>query len=213
MCIRDRISTAEARLGRTMSLWVAITAVLGLVVGFVLIGPDSDGYSEQWGLLNGVVNFASNFAEVAMVIFAIKLFNIDDNPLLKLLSYITIVGVSISVTMSISPAAHAAGGWTGSSSFSPTEIGDIEGAVTYGTWFVFPVWVLLVSLKERGGNLLPSWGSMAGIGASALILVVNLGFLLSLLPDTIVPFIWIVGGVILYPTFAIGVSRAFASKV
>ncbi len=37
------ISTAEARLGRTMSLWVAITAVLGLVVGFVLIGPDSDG--------------------------------------------------------------------------------------------------------------------------------------------------------------------------
>ena len=207
------ISTAEARLGRTMSLWVAITAVLGLVVGFVLIGPDSDGYSEQWGLLNGVVNFASNFAEVAMVIFAIKLFNIDDNPLLKLLSYITIVGVSISVTMSISPAAHAAGGWTGSSSFSPTEIGDIEGAVTYGTWFVFPVWVLLVSLKERGGNLLPSWGSMAGIGASALILVVNLGFLLSLLPDTIVPFIWIVGGVILYPTFAIGVSRAFASKV
>ena len=206
------ISTAEARLGRTMSLWVAITAVLGLVVGFVLIGPDSDGYSEQWGLLNGVVNFASNFAEVAMVIFAIKLFNIDDNPLLKLLSYITIVGVSISVTMSISPAAHAAGGWTGSS-FSPTQIGDIEGAVTYGTWFVFPVWVLLVSLKERGGNLLPSWGSMAGIGASTLILVVNFGFLLSLLPDTIVPFISIVGGVILYPTFAIGVSRAFASKV
>ena len=78
------ISTAEARLGRTMSLWVAITAILSLVVGFVLIGPDADGYSEQWGLLNGVVNFASNFAQVAMVIFAIKLFNIDDNPLLKL---------------------------------------------------------------------------------------------------------------------------------
>ena len=206
------ISSAEARLGRSMSTLVAITAILGLVVGVVLIGPDATGYSEQWGLLNGVVNFASNFAQVAMVIFAIKLFNIDDNPLLKLLSYITIVGVSISVIMSISPAAHAAGGWTGDS-FTPTEIGEMEGAVTYGTWFVFPVWVLLVSLKERGGNLLPSWGSMAGIGASALILVVNLGFLLSLLPDTIVPFIWIVGGVILYPTFAIGVSRAFASKV
>ena len=212
------ISTAEARLGRTMSLWVVITAILSLVVGFVLIGPDSDGYSEQWGLLNGVVNFASNFAQVAMVIFAIKLFNIDDNPLLKLLSYITIVGVTISVIMSISPAAHAAGGWTGDSfSFSPTQIGDMEGAVTYGTWFVFPVWVLLVSLKERGGDLLPSWGSMAGIGASALILVVNFVFLLSLLDDsvieTIIPFIWIIGGVILYPTFAFGVSRAFASKM
>ena len=209
------ISTAEARLGRTMSIWVVITAILGLVVGFVLIGPDGDGYSEQWGLLNGVVDFASNFAQVAMLIFAIKLFNIDDNPLLKLLSYISIVGVSISVIMSISPAAHAAGGWTGSS-FSPTQIGDMEGAVTYGTWFVFPVWVLLVSLKERGGNLLPSWGSMAGIGASALILVVNFVFLLNLLDDnlieTVIPFIWIIGGVILYPTFALGVSRAFASK-
>ena len=211
------LSTAEARLGRTMSIWVVITAILSLVVGFVLIGPDTDGYNEQWGLLNGVVNFASNFAQVAMLIFAIKLFNIDDNPLLKLLSYISIVGVSISVIMSISPAAHAAGGWTGSSSFSPTQIGDMEGAVTYGTWFVFPVWVLLVSLKERGGNLLPSWGSMAGIGASALILVVNFVFLLNLLDDnlteTIIPFVWIVGGVILYPTFAFGVSKAFESKI
>ncbi|MBS60413.1 MAG: hypothetical protein CL606_03780 [Anaerolineaceae bacterium] len=210
------ISSAEARLGRTMSIWVVITAILSLVVGFVLIGPDTDGYSEQWGLLNGVVNFASNFAQVAMLIFAIKLFNIDDDPFLKLLSYITIVGVSISVIMSISPAAHAAGGWTGDS-FTPTEIGEMEGAVTYGTWFVFPVWVLLVSLKERGGNLLPSWGSMAGIGASALILVVNFVFLLSLLDDnlteTIIPFVWIVGGVILYPTFAFGVSKAFESKI
>ncbi len=163
------------------------------------------------------MSFASDFAQVAMVIFAIKLFNIDDNPLLNLLSYITIVGVSISVIMSISPAAHAAGGWTGSSSFSPTQIGDMEGAVTYGTWFVFPVWVLLVSLKERGGNLLPSWGSMAGIGASLLILVVNFVFLLNLLDDnlieTIIPFIWIIGGVILFPTFAFGVSKAFESKI
>ena len=206
------ISTAEAKLGRNMSLWVAITAILSLVIGIVLIGPDSVGYSKQWGLLNGVVNFASNFAQVAMVIFAIKLFNIDDNPLLKLLSYITIVGVSISVIMSISPAAHAAGGWTGDS-FSPTQVQDMDGAITYGTWFVFPVWVLLVSLNERGGNLLPSWGSMAGIGASVLILVVNLGFLLSLLPESITIGVWILGGVILYPTFAFGVSRAFASKI
>ena len=206
------ISAAEARLGRNMSLWVAITAILSLVIGIVLIGPDSVGYSKQWGLLNGVVNFASAFAQVAMVIFAIKLFNIDDNPLLKLLSYITIVGVSISVIMSISPAAHAAGGWTGDT-FSPTQVQDMDGAITYGTWFVFPVWVLLVSLKERGGNLLPSWGSMAGIGASVLILVVNLGFLLSLLPESITIGVWILGGVILYPTFAFGVSRAFASKI
>jgi hypothetical protein len=206
------ISAAEARLGRNMSLWVAITAILSLVIGIVLIGPDSVGYSKQWGLLNGVVNFASVFAQVAMVIFAIKLFDIDDNPLLKLLSYITIVGVSISVIMSISPAAHAAGGWTGDT-FSPTQVQDMDGAITYGTWFVFPVWVLLVSLKERGGNLLPSWGSMAGIGASVLILVVNLGFLLSLLPESITIGVWILGGVILYPTFAFGVSRAFASKI
>ena len=206
------ISTAEARLGRNMSLWVAITAILSLVVGIVLIGPDSDGYNDQWGLLNGVVNFASNFAQVAMVIFAIKLFNIDDNPLLKVLSYITIVGVIISLIMSISPAAHAAGGWTGSS-FSPTEVQDMDGAITYGTWFVFPVWVLLVSLNERGGNLLPSWGSIAGIGASVLIILVNLGFLLNLLPESITIAVWVIGGVILYPTFAFGVSRAFASKV
>ncbi len=54
---------------------------------------------------------------------------------------------------------------------------------------------------------------MAGIGASVLILVVNLGFLLSLLPESITIGVWILAGVILYPTFAFGVSRAFASKI
>ena len=72
--------------------------------------------------------------------------------------------------------------------------------------------MFLVPLQLTG-NLLPSWGSMAGIGASVLILVVNLGFLLSLLPESITIGVWILGGVILYPTFSFGVSRAFASKI
>ncbi|HCU99154.1 MAG TPA: hypothetical protein DGM69_07405 [Chloroflexi bacterium] len=206
------ITTAEARLGRNMAILVVATAILQLLIGFVLIGPDTEGYSNDWGLLNGVVTFANSFGQVAVLIFAMKLFDMDNNPLLRLLGTIAIIGTTISTTIAISPAAHAAGGWTGTS-FTPTQILDMDGAITYGTWFVFPVWVLLVSLQERGGNVLPSWGSLAGIGASILILVVNLGFLFSLLPETIVPFVWIVGGVILYPTFVFGMSRAFASKI
>tara|TARA_Y100001970_G_scaffold68765_1_gene87730 strand:+ start:2373 stop:3002 length:630 start_codon:yes stop_codon:yes gene_type:complete len=207
------ITTSEARLGRNMAILVVATAILQLLIGFVLIGPDTEGYSNDWGLLNGVVTFANSFGQVAVLIFAMKLFDMDNNPLLRLLGTIAIIGTTISTTIAISPAAHAAaGGWTGTS-FTPTQILDMDGAITYGTWFVFPVWVLLVSLQERGGNVLPSWGSLAGIGASILILVVNLGFLFSLLPETIVPFVWIVGGVILYPTFVFGMSRAFASKI
>ena len=206
------ITTSEARLGRNMAILVVATAILQLLIGFVLIGPDTEGYSNDWGLLNGVVTFANSFGQVAVLIFAMKLFDMDNNPLLRLLGTIAIIGTTISTTIAISPAAHAAGGFTGTS-FTPTQILDMDGAITYGTWFVFPVWVLLVSLQERGGNVLPSWGSLAGIGASILILVVNLGFLFSLLPETIIPFVWIVGGVILYPTFVFGMSRAFASKI
>ncbi|HAJ05620.1 MAG TPA: hypothetical protein DCL76_03590 [Chloroflexi bacterium] len=206
------ITTSEARLGRNMAILVVATAILQLLIGFVLIGPDTEGYSNDWGLLNGVVTFANSFGQVAVLIFAMKLFDMDNNPLLRLLGTIAIIGTTISTTIAISPAAHAAGGFTGTS-FTPTQILDMDGAITYGTWFVFPVWVLLVSLQERGGNVLPSWGSLAGIGASILILAVNLGFLFSLLPETIIPFVWIVGGVILYPTFVFGMSRAFASKI
>ena len=206
------ITAAEARLGRNMAILVVATAILQLLIGFVLIGPDTEGYSNDWGLLNGVVTFANSFGQVAVLIFAMKLFDMDNNPLLRLLGTIAIVGTTISTIIAISPAAHAAGGFTGTS-FTPTQILDMDGAITYGTWFVFPVWVLLVSLQERGGNVLPSWGSLAGIGASILILAVNLGFLFSLLPETIIPFVWIVGGVILYPTFVFGMSRAFASKI
>tara|TARA_B100000945_G_scaffold260916_1_gene219135 strand:+ start:606 stop:1232 length:627 start_codon:yes stop_codon:yes gene_type:complete len=206
------ITAAEARLGRNMAILVVATAILQLLIGFVLIGPDTEGYSNDWGLLNGAVTFANSFGQVAVLIFAMKLFDMDNNPLLRLLGTIAIVGTTISTIIAISPAAHAAGGFTGTS-FTPTQILDMDGAITYGTWFVFPVWVLLVSLQERGGNVLPSWGSLAGIGASILILAVNLGFLFSLLPETIIPFVWIVGGVILYPTFVFGMSRAFASKI
>ena len=206
------ITASEARLGRNMAILVVATAILQLLIGFVLIGPDTEGYSNDWGLLNGAVTFANSFGQVAVLIFAMKLFDMDNNPLLRLLGTIAIVGTTISTIIAISPAAHAAGGFTGTS-FTPTQILDMDGAITYGTWFVFPVWVLLVSLQERGGNVLPSWGSLAGIGASILILAVNLGFLFSLLPETIIPFVWIVGGVILYPTFVFGMSRAFASKI
>ena len=206
------ISSAEARLGRSMSMLVAITALLQFVVAVVLIGPDATGYSEQWGLLNGVVNVAQNFGAVVMLMFAIKLFNLDGKPLLKVLSYLAIIGTAISVFMDLSPAAHAAGGWTGNS-FSPTEIQDMAGGITYGTWIIFPLWVLLVSMGERRGDILPSWASMAGIGAAILILAVNFGFLLSILPESIILPVWIIGGVILYPTFVFGVSRAFAGKM
>jgi hypothetical protein len=68
-------------------------------------------------------------------------------------------------------------------------------------------------MGERRGDILPSWASMAGIGAAILILAVNFGFLLSILPESIILPVWIIGGVILYPTFVFGVSRAFAGKM
>jgi len=59
----------------------------------------------------------------------------------------------------------------------------------------------------------PSWGVWAGRGAGWLILVSQAASLFGLFPANLFAPLFILGGVILWPIFVIGISRAFGAKV
>ena len=82
----------------------------------------------------------------------------------------------------------------------------------FGFFVMAGLWALTV-LRANSDGLLPSWGAMAGRGAAWLILVVQLGSLIGVLPSSVLAPLYVLGGIILWPIFVFGISNAFGKKV
>ena len=204
------ISSAEARLGKNMALLGAILIVGGMAIGFLGGSRESN---PQLALLGDLVDFGNNLTLIVVIMYSLKLFNLDEAPFIKVIGNVSIIGVTIAMLTELSPALTAAGFVSDSAGFTPVQVSEIADAVQSGTWIVMPLFVLLVSLRFRGDPI-PSWGAWGGILGGSLILLVHVIALSGLAPDpeAIWP-IWLVAGLIGFPLFALGMSRAFATKI
>ena len=201
------ITSAEARLGRNMAILAASGSIIGIAINFL---NSSEGWDPLWGLISGIIDFASNLGLVVMLIYAIKLFNLEDKPFIKALSYISIIAMTSVMVSDLAPSITSSG--LGTERFGPEEISAIADSVQSGTWIVVPLWVLLVSMSYRG-DILPSWGGWAGMLAGALMLLLHVIVLSRIGSIEILWPIWLVAGAIGFPLFAFAMSRAFASKI
>ena len=201
------ITSAEARLGRNMAILAASGSIIAIAINFL---NSSEGWDPLWGLISGIIDFASNLGLVVMLIYAIKLFNLEDKPFIKALSYISIIAMTSVMVSDLAPSITSSG--LGTERFGPEEISAIADSVQSGTWIVVPLWVLLVSMSYRG-DILPSWGGWAGMLAGALMLLLHVIVLSGIGSIEILWPIWLVAGVIGFPLFAFAMSRAFANKI
>ena len=201
------ITSAEARLGRNMAILAASGSIIGIAINFL---NSSEGWDPLWGLISGIIDFASNLGLVVMLIYAIKLFNLEDKPFIKALSYISIIAMTSVMVSDLAPSITSSG--LGTERFGPEEISAIADSVQSGTWIVVPLWVLLVSMSYRG-DILPSWGGWAGMLAGALMLLLHVIVLSRIGSIEILWPIWLVAGAIGFPLFAFAMSRAFANKI
>ena len=207
------ISSAEARLGKNMALLGAILIVVGMALGFLGGEGGSRDSNPQLALLADLIDFVNNLTLIVVIMYSLKLFNLDEAPFIKVIGNVAIIGVTIAMLTDLSPALSAAGFASESQGFTPAEVSEIGEAVQSGTWIVMPLFVLLVSAKFRGDPI-PSWGAWGGILAGSLILLMHVIALSGLAPDLEVIWpIWLVAGLIGFPLFALGMSRAFASKI
>ena len=202
------ISSAEARLGKNMAVLGAITILVTMAIGFL---GGSRAENPQLATLSDFVDFVNSFTLIVVIMYSLKLFNLDEAPLIKVIGNVAIIGVTVAMITDLSPAFSAIEG-TGDG-FTVAQVSEITDTVTTGTWIVMPLFVLLVSARFRGDPI-PSWGAWGGIGAGSLILLMHVIALSGLFPDTDVFWpIWIVAGAIGFPLFAFGMSRAFATKI
>ena len=202
------ISSAEARLGKNMAVLGAILILASIAIGFLGGSRDSN---PQLALLGDLIDFGNNLTLVVVIMYSLKLFNLDDAPFIKVIGNVSIIGVTVAMITDLSPAFSVIG--FAGDGFTASQVSDIADTVTTGTWIVMPLFVLLVSARFRG-DIIPSWGAWGGIAAGSLILLMHVIALSGLAPDSEVFFpIWIVAGAIGFPLFALGMSRAFASKI
>ena len=204
------ITSAEARLGKPMAVVAAIGTVATFAIWVGLIGVGNSGYDETWGPLNDCLSLLQGFGFVFTIALGMKLFGADDKPYFRVVSQIALVGAAIATLNSLSPTANANSVFE--TTLNPSEVLAVSNVNQIGFFVVVGLWTLTV-LRANGDGLVPSWGVMAGRGAGWLILVSQAASLFGLFPANLFAPLFILGGVILWPIFVIGISRAFGAKV
>ena len=208
-------TSAEARLGRNMSLVAAIGIILTIAINVATGGASgaANSYDPTWGPADNLINFAQDVALVFVVVLAMKLFVADDKPVFRVMSYMMIAISTMWAVRYLAPTAIAQSVWD--QGVTPTQVEDMLGTFTFGSFLLLSIWVW-TTINADGGELIPRWGILAGKGASILFIVLQsvsfFGQSLGITPTVIAP-IFLLGGVILWPISLLGLSRAFASKI
>ena len=208
-------TSAEALLGRNMSLVAAIGIILTIAINVATGGASgtANSYDPTWGPVDNLINFAQDVALVFVVVLAMKLFVADDKPVFRVMSYMMIAISTMWAVRDLAPTAIAQSVWD--QGVTPTQVEDMLGTFTFGSFLLLSIWVW-TTINADGGELIPRWGILAGKGASILFIVLQsvsfFGQSLGITPTVIAP-IFLLGGVILWPISLLGLSRAFASKI
>ena len=203
------ITSLEARRGRQMAMLAAITTVASFFIGAILIGPEFVGYSEEWGPISNVLGFFQGIGHIFAIGLCMKLFGADDKVDLRIFSTIVMIAATMQIAYSLSPTFTANSVFE--TEFNSDQVTGMGGVINSVIFVLYGIWAWILTNSDSS-NLLPSWGSLAGKGAGTLIIVAQALSLFGLIPGNLWAPIFILGGVILWPVFMIGISNAFGNN-
>ena len=90
-------------------------------------------------------------------------------------------------------------------------ISEISGLPTNALFLVYGIWALrLISLDSQ--NLIEGWVKISGQGFGYLVIVAQIGSMFGLIPADAFGPLFILGGVILFPAFIIGLGQIVGSS-
>lgn len=202
------LTAKESQLGSLMAKIAAIGTIVIFVVQALLIGPDQVGYSQQYGAIVDIVSFIQTFGILFTISLTQKLFG-DNNPYFRIVSAILFVAAVIQLTGSLAPTGNANSVFE--TVLDTNQVTAVAGIGTLVTFILYGIWALcLISADEN--NLVPNWGRFSGQGAAYLVIVVQLGNVLGLIPAAAFVPVFLLGGVVLFPIFVWGISSAFSTS-
>lgn len=189
---------------------IAVAVLSNFVIIAVVIGPDTVGFDPTWGTVTSILNFVIAFLTTGVLLGIWVVFDVKQTFDLNHMHNVLFVAVTVQMLLALGAVFNSNSVFD--SILNADTISEISGSITNTIFFLYGMYVfLLVRTDKRRGNQLSSRTQLIGNIFAGIIMPVQILTLFGLIPAAIFAPLFILGGVILYPLFMIGVGDAIGN--
>ena len=189
---------------------IAALVLANFVIIAVVLGPDSVGFDPTYGPITAILNFVIAFLTTGVLLGIYIVFDVKQTFDLSHMHNILFVSVTVQMLFALGSVFNYYSVFE--TVLDTDTVGAISGSFTSTIFFLYGMYIyLLVRTDKRRGNLLSKRTQTIGTIFSGIIIPVQALSLFGLVPDFVFAPLFILGGVILYPIFIIGVGDAIGN--
>lgn len=189
---------------------IAVAVLSNFVIIAVVIGPDTVGFDPTWGTVTSILNFVIAFLTSGVLLGIWVVFDVKQTFDLNHMHNVLFVAVTVQMLLALGAVFNSNSVFD--TVLDADTISEISGSITNTIFFLYGMYVfLLVRTDKRRGNQLSSRTQLIGYIFAGIIMPVQALTLFGLVPAAVFAPLFILGGVILYPLFMIGVGDAIGN--
>ena len=189
---------------------IAVCVLANFVILALVLGPDSVGFDPTFGPITAILNFVIAFLTTGVLLGIYVVFDVKQTFDLSHMHNILFVSVTVQMLFSLGAVFNYYSVFD--TVLDTDTVSAISGSFTGTIFFLYGMYVyLLVRTDKRRGNLLSKRTQTVGTIFAAIIIPVQALTLFGIIPDFVFGPLFILGGVILYPLFIIGVGDAIGN--
>ncbi len=189
---------------------IAICVLANFVILAVLLGPDSVGFDPTYGPITAILNFVIAFLTTGVLLGIYIVFDVKQTFDLSHMHNILFVSITVQMLFSLGAVFNYYSVFD--TVLDTDTVGAISGSFTNTIFFLYGMYAyLLVRTDKRRGNLLSKRTQTVGTIFAAIIIPVQALTLFGIIPAAAFAGLFVLGGVILYPLFILGIGDAIGN--
>ena len=189
---------------------IAVCVLANFVILALLLGPDSVGFDPTYGPITAILNFVIAFLTTGVLLGIYIVFDVKQTFDLSHMHNILFVSVTVQMLFSLGAVFNYYSVFD--TVLDTDTVGAISGSFTNTIFFLYGMYAyLLVRTDKRRGNLLSKCTQTVGTIFAAIIIPVQALTLFGIIPAAAFAGLFVLGGVILYPLFILGIGDAIGN--
>ena len=203
------LTAKDAKNSQNASYVIAGTVVINFMILVLVLGPEATGFDPTWWPVSSLLNFFNAWFTLFFLGSIGVVFKVRKSGELYILNRIvwTLTVINLAYTLTALFQANS----VFETLLDADIISEISGLPTNALFLVFGIWALrLIALDQQ--NLIQGWVKVAGQGFGYLVIVAQVGSMFGLIPAVAFGPLFILGGVVLFPAFIIGLGQIIGSS-
>ena len=189
---------------------IAALVLANFVIIAVVVGPDSVGFDPTYGPITAILNFVIAFLTTGVLMGIYVVFDVKQTFDLSHMHNVLFVSVTVQMLFALGSVFNYYSVFD--TVLDPDTVGAISGSFTNTVFFFYGMYgYLLVRTDTRRGHQLSNRTQTVGIIFAVIIIPVQALTLFGIIPAAAFAGLFVLGGVILYPLFILGVGDAIGN--